>query len=171
MSFINCHLVSGINYSLATRLSFILLVYGIRRCLHLLEGFLVHVIVEFNGLWSLRVMSRQKVCIVCYRKGSRTLSDDEIKSVQYYVIEGYDVNNPDFPSAICSTCNNALCRKRECEDYDLQVTVVDYDHQRPQNLRSASSCACRICTVARCTGCLENEEKTWKANHQYRVYT
>ena len=63
----------------------------------------------------IRVMENVDRCAVCYHKGSGTLSEAEINSVQDYMVEGYDVNNPDVPSAIRSTCSNALCRKRQCE--------------------------------------------------------
>ena len=90
-----------------------------------------------------------KVCVLYATVKAQPLSVTDIKSIKDYVIDGFDINNSDFPSAICSTCSNALCQKRKDETYNLLCLIDDYDPNRPQNLHSTSSCTCRIYNVAK----------------------
>ena len=39
---------------------------------------------------------RHRVCIVCYGKGSRTLSETEIQTKQGFLIDGFDIENSNF---------------------------------------------------------------------------
>ena len=91
---------------------------------------------------------RMKVCVLCYRKGCRNLSDTDIAAIREFVIEGYDVNNSDFPASICNGCYLLLSKKRRGHDIDLP-SFVDYDPQRPRDLRSEMKCSCKICNVAK----------------------
>ena len=87
---------------------------------------------------------RDRVCVCCYRKASRSLSTAEVVDIQNYLIEDYDINHPDFPKRI-------LAKKRNDSDYNL-VKVEDYDPKRVRGLRSSSVCECRICMVAKMRG-------------------
>ena len=93
-----------------------------------------------------------RVCVVCYRKASRSLSQAEVGDIQKYLIEGYNVNDPDFPNGICTGCSLSLSKKRNDEDYNLVINVDDYDPNRPPGLLLNPSCECRICTVAKMCG-------------------
>ena len=55
--------------------------------------------------------NRLKVCVVCYRKGKRLLSDREVENVRSYVIDDYDINNSYFPAGICDGCHLLLNKK------------------------------------------------------------
>ena len=65
---------------------------------------------------------RKNVHVVCYRKGSQPLSVTDIKSIKKIMLYDYD-----FPSAICSTCSNALCQERKDETYNLPCLIDDYE--------------------------------------------
>ena len=91
---------------------------------------------------------RFKVCILCYRKGTRLLSEKDVTLVKEYVIDGYSLENDNLPAALCTTCQILLSKKGNGKDVKLSV-VDDYDPKRPINLRSATKCDCKICKVAR----------------------
>ena len=97
---------------------------------------------------------RSKVCVVCYEKASRMLSDLEIETVDKFLIDGYKSMHPDFPCGICTCCSIALSKK--CKDVDFkkkknfEIPVLDsYDPERKVGLQSVGTCSCRICTVAK----------------------
>ena len=92
---------------------------------------------------------RTRVCIVCNRKASRSLTSCEINVIRQYIIEGYSTKDPDFPNGICTGCSIALSKKRNSEDYTLPIQIEDYDPKRQPELRSLSYCPCQICNVAR----------------------
>ena len=83
---------------------------------------------------------RGRVCVVCYRKASRSLSQAEVGDIQKYLTEGYNVNEPDFPNGICTGCSLSLSKKRNDEDYILVINVDDYDPKRLPGLRSNPLC-------------------------------
>ena len=93
--------------------------------------------------------NRSKVCIVCHRKGSRSLSNNDIESVKKFVIKDYNVEDLDFPSALCNGCYLLLNKK--AKGFEVQLPIVaSYDPERSKSLRSSSSvCNCRICQVAK----------------------
>ena len=62
---------------------------------------------------------RSKVCVVCYRKVNRTLS--EIQTVQEFLIDGYNISHPDFPNGICTGCSIILSKKRKVVDLQIKV--------------------------------------------------
>ena len=94
---------------------------------------------------------RSKVCVVCYRKANRTLSELEIQTVQEFLIDGYNISHPDFPNGICTGCSIILSKKRK--DVDLQIKVLEnYDPERKTGLRSVDNCQCKICRVAKMNG-------------------
>ena len=95
---------------------------------------------------------RGMVCVVCYEKASRALSASDIEGIKKYVIEGYDVGNPDFPCGICTGCNIALSKKRNDPDSPLPNQVSDYNPERRIGLRSATTCTCKICYIAKLYG-------------------
>ena len=95
--------------------------------------------------------NRMKVCVVCYRKGKRSLSSKDIEAVREYVINGYDVNNRYFPGALCNGCYLLLNKKRNGLSVTLPV-VERSGIMMTSTLRSSSSqtCPCKICIVATC---------------------
>ena len=92
--------------------------------------------------------NRHKVCLICYGKGKVALYDTEITVIREHIISDYSINNPDFPAAICLRCRMLIYRKSKNEDVNFPI-VEDYNPNRPKNLRSLSSCNCKICTVAK----------------------
>lgn len=91
-------------------------------------------------------INRTKVCIICYRKGNRQLSESAAEGVRRFVIEDFDINNSNFPSGICNGCHLLLSKKCNGEDVSLPVSE-EYDPQRPKSMRSLTHCTCRICEV------------------------
>ena len=97
--------------------------------------------------------NRLNVCILCYRKGKRSLSGKEIESIREPIIEDYDVENPCFPTGICEGCHLLLNFKSNGKD--VKLPNVDYETLiLPRLLRSLSTtpCNCHICVVATCQG-------------------
>lgn len=92
--------------------------------------------------------NRNRVCVICYRKGSRKLSSTDINAIQDYVIDGYSPENSNFPKAMCNGCFFILNKKRNGIDVNLPM-CDNYDPDRPIILRSSIQCSCRICCVAR----------------------
>ena len=96
---------------------------------------------------------RRRVCVSCYRKGDRTISPNEVKCIDENLIEGYRVDHPDFPCALCTGCHLELSKKINDNAYNLVPKVNDYNPERSKYLRSGSSvCECRICNIAKMTG-------------------
>lgn len=94
--------------------------------------------------------SRKRVCVICYRKGNRHLSSNDVKSIQDFVIKDYDTENEDFPEAICNGCVLLLSKLRNGQRVNLPQPT-DYDPQRTNLvLRGSKTCSCRICTIAHC---------------------
>ena len=58
---------------------------------------------------------RSKVCIVCYEKATRTVSDLEVETVQIFVIDGYNPSHPDFPHGICTGCSILLSKNEKTQ--------------------------------------------------------
>lgn len=94
---------------------------------------------------------RSEVCVVCYEKASRTLSDLEINTVQTFLIDGYSVYDPDFPNGVCTGCSINLSKKRKDVEFKIKV-VENYNPDRRTGLRSIDTCECRICKVAKLNG-------------------
>lgn len=91
---------------------------------------------------------RSRVCILCYRKGTRSLSLTDVGAIQEFVIEGYSVDNYLFPSAICNGCYLILSKKRNGQN--VKFPEVDtYDPGVSMVLRSSAICTCKICSVAK----------------------
>ena len=95
---------------------------------------------------------RSKVCIICYQKASRKLSDTQIKTIQDYVIDGYNCSHPDFPNAVCTHCSVLLNLKRNDQNVVLRLVTDDYNPNGKLGLRSVDMCLCKICSVARQNG-------------------
>lgn len=95
---------------------------------------------------------RIKVCVVCYEKASRVLSESQIETIQHYVIDGYSSTDPDFPCGVCTGCSIALFKKRKDPEFLLPIINVSYDPGRKLGLRSIDVCSCRICVVAKQNG-------------------
>ena len=88
---------------------------------------------------------RSWVCVCCYRKADRSLSEKDIACIQLHLIERYNVDNPDFPNGICSGCHLELLKKDKSDEYSLKILVNDYDPKQVKGLLSVAKCACRIC--------------------------
>ena len=97
---------------------------------------------------------REKVCVVCYKKGSRKLSVGDVEVVREFIIEAYSVSDSDFPNAICTGCSLSLSKKRKNPSFVIPNQHDDYDPGRRHVLRSSTTttCDCKICTVAKQSG-------------------
>lgn len=90
---------------------------------------------------------RSAVCVVCYKKGKRTLTEKQIEFIQSNLIEGFTMENQYFPSSICVNCNIKLNGKISGKDIDLPM-VESHELELPPLLRG-TKCQCRICKVAK----------------------
>ena len=95
---------------------------------------------------------RRRVCICCYRKAERSLSQTEVECIRTNLINGYSLEDPDFPNGICTGCHIELSKKENDQSYNLLPHVDDYDPKRERGLRSSATCECKICTVAKMQG-------------------
>ena len=102
--------------------------------------------------------NRCKVCIVCYRKGQRPISEIQAAAIGEYIIQGYNKCNQNFPCALCNGCHLLLTKRIASDDVTLPV-IENYDPKRPKNLRSAEKCDCKICKVATANGLASLVEK------------
>ena len=90
---------------------------------------------------------RKKVCIICYHKGDRNISQKEFDYIKLNVIYGLSSNNSDFPSGLCNGCQ--LLLNKQINGHDISLPKVEsYDPGRPLILRDTLECTCKICTVA-----------------------
>ena len=84
---------------------------------------------------------RTKVCVICYRKGERRISDRELRWIQSNLIEGYNKEDVDFPIAMCGGCHYLLSKRMSGDEVALPV-VDNYDPERSYMLRSHSNSIC-----------------------------
>ena len=71
------------------------------------------------------------MCIICYKKGTRSIANNEIKWIQDNLIGGYHKDNEDFPIAMCDGCHCLLLKKIK-GDANVMLPVVDgFDPGRP----------------------------------------
>ena len=90
---------------------------------------------------------RKKVCIICYLKGDRHISQKEFDYIKLNVIYGLSSDNSDFPSGLCNGCQ--LLLNKQINGHDISLPKVEsYDPERPLILRDTLECTCKICTVA-----------------------
>ena len=75
---------------------------------------------------------RHRVCIVCYGKGSRTLSETEIQTTQYFLIDGSDIKNSNFPCAAYVKCHIMLLKKYKDPDFLMPIRGIDYEPEDQQ---------------------------------------
>ena len=100
---------------------------------------------------------RKRVCIICYRKGNRSLSNKEVEFIQNNLIIDFSEDNLDFPSSLCNGCHLRLSNKIMGKESTLPY-VESYDPERPQLLRDVK-CLCKICCVAKSTiGCTKEKK-------------
>ena len=95
---------------------------------------------------------RRKVCVVCYSKATRELSANEIETVKTHIIDGFEISNSDFPCGVCVHCHITLSQKRKNAHFKLPDYNIDYEPNRPTQLRSLKICTCRICEIATANG-------------------
>ena len=48
---------------------------------------------------------RKRVCVLCFKKGNRPISESELNFIQSNIIERYDVTNLNFPCVLCDACH------------------------------------------------------------------
>ena len=58
---------------------------------------------------------REKVCVVCIRKGYKTLTEDAARLVRIHVRENYNLEDPDYPCGICVTCYTNLKKEKNID--------------------------------------------------------
>ena len=112
-----------------------------------LGSFHLSFLIKFTTMADDHNMCCKKVCVLCYEKGNRSISDKEIDYVRSFVIECYDVENQNFPSSLCEPCHFIIQHAREGKPVKLP-SVESYDPLRPILLRGLS-CTCKICEVAK----------------------
>ena len=82
--------------------------------------------------------------------------------IQDFIIDGFDIENSNFPCAVCIKCHVMLLKKHKDPDFLMPVRNIDYEPSRPTALRSIKRCTCRICYVAR-TGGLQYRKSMMKS--------
>ena len=88
----------------------------------------------------------KKVCILCYKRGNRSISQKEMEHIQDNIIHELKRDNLDFPSAICKGCH--LLLNKRLNGFAITLPHVEsYDPERPLLLRD-TQCNCKICKVA-----------------------
>ena len=102
---------------------------------------------------------REKVCVVCYTKTTRSVSAGDIEVIRQYIIDGYTSSNADFPAGICTGCSISLSKKRKDPSFVIPNQVENYDPGRKKGLRSCHECDCRICTVAKESGFYKHHQR------------
>ena len=73
---------------------------------------------------------RKLVCVVCYKKGNRDISANELLWIQDNLIDGYDSNDANFPAAhcTCAHCHILLSQRINGIDMKQQLPKVkSYD--------------------------------------------
>ena len=103
--------------------------------------------------------AREKVCIVCYHKASRHLSNAEVEAVQNIIMENYNVANPDLPCGICNSCHEIL-NEHSHGNMKRSLPISDNYHPGTRILtRGQPNCPCRICEVAKSNGLAVKKKK------------
>ena len=93
---------------------------------------------------------RKKVCVVCSKKASRTLSKTQINAVQVHVDAQFNDETLDYPTRICTNCHIALNKKNNGQDVKL---TINQKYKPFHFLRSSSvNCKCPICDIAKASG-------------------
>ena len=88
----------------------------------------------------------KKVCILCYKRGNRSISQKEMEHIQDNIIHELKRDNLDFPSAICKGCH--LLLNKRLNGFAITLPHVEsYDPERPLLLRDTPECNCKICKV------------------------
>ena len=95
--------------------------------------------------------NRKKVCVVCYRKGKRPLSERDVEAIKEYCITDYNINDQTFPAALCNGCYLLLNKKRNGQrviipkvEKEVTITTTRSCYAKP--------CLCAICVIATCNG-------------------
>ena len=101
---------------------------------------------------------RKRVCVLCFKKGNRPISESELNFIQSNIIERYDVTNLNFPCVLCDACH-ILISKTSSNEVNVKLPEVEsYDPLRPKILRDSEKCDCRICNIAESNF---NKKETW----------
>ena len=98
---------------------------------------------------------REKVCVVCLRKGvknkferNKKLSELDVKLIRKHVHQNFNANDPDYPCGLCPTCYIHL-RKKEKGEHEVKLHIKEFTPDRTQLLRSSDLCNCTICNIVR----------------------
>ena len=67
---------------------------------------------------------RKLVCVVCYKKGNRDISANELLWIQDNLIDRYDANDANFPAAMCAYCHILLSQRINGIDMKQQLPKV-----------------------------------------------
>lgn len=92
---------------------------------------------------------RKMVCIVCYGKGRRNISEKELTWIRENLIDGFNIDNPSFPAAICDHCHILLSRRIAGNDERSLPIVDNYDPGQRVFTRNSTKCDCKICKTAK----------------------
>ena len=110
---------------------------------------------------------RVKVCAVCYcRSGSKAtkkVSERHENAIKELVFADYNKNDPRFPCGLCLPCYFSLADNTQGHNIKddkkpprllllPDPDTYDIELQRTTRSTSASSCQCRICSIARKNG-------------------
>ena len=89
---------------------------------------------------------------MCIGKASykREISQKQVELVRQFVRSEFSVENPEYPCGLCNSCHSKLYKK--ARDPESELDIEPFTPQKSINLRSQSTCTCRICDVAKVNG-------------------
>lgn len=98
--------------------------------------------------------NRNKVCIVCFRKGTYNITDSVKERIRLYFMENISFNDSRVPAAICGNCRAHLLEISQGKKLvDTLPESVDTSTIVPimstRNCPEQIACSCQICQVAR----------------------
>jgi len=108
----------------------------------------------------LHIECREKVCLVCFRKGNFKITENLLDKIHEHILTDYDLNDIRLPCGLCTTCRRTLTAlSRENTSRQLSTLNKLERHLQEQVRRSprrfeklADSCPCLICQVAKANG-------------------
>ncbi len=97
--------------------------------------------------------NRQKVCLVCFAKGSslKLIGATTLNRIQQYFMPDYDLEDERFPTALCARCRTLLFDvEAGTRSPDALPNAFDFSSIRVTCLtRSTPLCECELCDIAR----------------------
>ena len=67
---------------------------------------------------------RKRVCVLCFKKGNRPISESELNFIQSNIILRYDVTNLNFPCVLCDACH-ILISKTSSDKVNVKLPEVE----------------------------------------------